>query len=90
MIGWGSSAVLLATIASQILKQWRERSAEGVSRWLFIGQVGASAGFVAYSWLVGNAVFVFTNSLILLSALVGAVLVLRQKRAAARGDHHQE
>lgn len=84
VIGWASSAVLLATIGSQILKQWREGSAQGVSRWLFAGQVVASAGFVVYSWMVRNWVFVFTNALILLSALVGAILVWRQKRARAR------
>lgn len=78
-IGWASSAILLATIASQILKQWREGNAQGVSRWLFVGQVAASAGFVVYSWMVRNWVFVFTNSLILLSALVGAALVWKQK-----------
>ena len=72
IIGWVSSVVLLVTIGSQIYRQWREKSAQGVSRWLFIGQVVASAGFVVYSWLIGNRVFVVTNSLIMLGAVCAA------------------
>lgn len=78
-IGWASSALLLSTLVAQIAKQWREGS-RGVSRWLFVGQSAASVGFVVYSWLVRNWVFVVTNALILVSALVGAAVVLVQKR----------
>jgi MtN3 and saliva related transmembrane protein len=83
-IGWASSLVLLLTIGSQVHKQWRDRTAKGVSRWLFAGQVGASAGFVVYSWMVDNAVFVFTNTLILLSALVGMWVTMRNRRQCQR------
>lgn len=79
-LGWGSSLVLLATIYTQIHKQWRERTGKGVSTWLFIGQSIASLGFTAYSALVGNWVFIVTNGLLALSALVGLVLTLRFKR----------
>jgi MtN3 and saliva related transmembrane protein len=85
-IGWASSVVLLLTIGSQVYKQWRERTAKGVSRWLFIGQVCASAGFVAYSWMVGNAVFIFTNSLILLSALLGMWITMQNRHRADGAD----
>ena len=85
MIGWASSMILLATIAKQIYKQWHEESSEGVSKWLFIGQTAASAGFTVYSWLVENWVFVVTNSLLLLSALVGLGIVLHHRR---RGERH--
>jgi len=80
-IGWLSSAILLATLARQIVKQHRE-GAQGVSHWLFVGQTLASAGFVTYSVLVGNLVFIVTNSLILLTAVIGYVL---QHRRARRG-----
>jgi MtN3 and saliva related transmembrane protein len=70
-IGWTASAILLATLVRQIVVQWRERSTEGVSSWLFAGQVAASVGFVAYSLLVRNGVFIFTNSAILLTAAAG-------------------
>ena len=80
IIGWLSSCVLLLTIVTQIRKQWRERSASGVSSWLFIGQIAASIGFTVYSWLVHNWVFVVTNALLLLSAIVGAVMTARFKK----------
>ncbi|HXG68756.1 MAG TPA: hypothetical protein VNO70_26905, partial [Blastocatellia bacterium] len=57
-IGWTSSIILLLTVGRQVYKQWQERSSEGVSKWLFIGQITASAGFLVYSWLLDNWVFV--------------------------------
>jgi MtN3 and saliva related transmembrane protein len=83
-LGWLSSAILLATLFRQVLKQWRERRIEGVSRWLFIGQTTASAGFTAYSLLVRNWVFVVTNALILVSAISG-LLINRHLRRDAEG-----
>ena len=71
ILGWASSIILLFTFGTQILKQWRCRSAEGVSGWLFIGQAAASTGFTLYSALIGNWVFTATNALLLISALVG-------------------
>lgn len=81
-IGWLSSAILLATLGRQVVKQWREGSSEGVSRWLFVGQVAASTGFVIYSALVANWVFVVTNALILVDALAGLLIVRRHRRRA--------
>lgn len=83
LLGWLSSAILLVTLFAQVRKQWREGRSEGVSRWLFVGQTAASVGFTLYSWLVGNWVFVVTNALILLNALCGEWLVLRQRRRPA-------
>jgi MtN3 and saliva related transmembrane protein len=79
-IGWGSSAVLLATLIRQVWRQWKERSTQGVSRWLFIGQLVASTGFLVYSVLVDNWVFVFTNAALLVTAIVGQVIYLRNTR----------
>ncbi|WP_242339947.1 MULTISPECIES: hypothetical protein [Anaeromyxobacter] len=89
LLGWLSSLVLVATLAKQVHKQWKEGSSEGVSRWLFVGQIAASTGFTLYSALVGNPVFVATNAVLLASAVVGLVIVLRHRRrdrrARARG-----
>jgi MtN3 and saliva related transmembrane protein len=88
MLGWFSSFVLVLTIGKQVYKQWQEGSSEGVSKWLFVGQLTASAGFTAYSLLVRNWVFVVTNSLMLLNGLLGLFIVLhhrRKKRAEAEG-----
>lgn len=84
LIGWAASAILIATLARQVYTQWRERSVEGVSRWLFIGQLAASVGFTTYSWLVGNSVFVFTNSVLLLTAVIGQLIYRRNRRLAER------
>lgn len=82
MVGWAASAVLLLTLGRQVYVQWRECSTAGVSSWLFIGQLTASVGFIIYSWLVGNAVFVFTNCMIALTAITGQVIYRRNRRGA--------
>jgi MtN3 and saliva related transmembrane protein len=84
IIGWISSVILFLTISKQIHKQWQEGSSEGVSQWLFIGQMTASLGFTIYSWLLRNWVFVITNALMLVSALVGCGLVLYQRHKTNR------
>lgn len=83
-VGWAASAVLLATLARQTWRQWQDPDPRGVSHWLFIGQIAASSGFVAYSWLVGNWVFIVTNALILATAIVGQLVDLRSRRLAER------
>ena len=82
IIGWASSIVLLVTIANQILKQWKEQSSEGVSKWLFIGQSTASFGFTVYSLLVRNWVFVVTNALLLVAGITGFLITLHYRRRA--------
>lgn len=89
-IGWASSAVLLATLARQVFRQWRERSVAGVSHWLFIGQLTASSGFLIYSWMLGNWVFVVTNAALLLTALVGQIIYKRNVRGEARRTTEQQ
>ena len=79
-IGWISSAILVLTIGKQVYKQWHEDSSEGVSKWLFVGQISASLGFTIYSWLVKNWVFVVTNSLMLLNGILGLLIVLHHRR----------
>lgn len=86
-IGWFSTAVLLLTIGRQVWTQWRTRSSQGVSKWLFIGQLVASSGFVVYSFLVGNWVFVVSNVMMLIIALVGQALYLQNKRRARRSGN---
>jgi uncharacterized protein with PQ loop repeat len=85
LVGWLSSAILLLTLSRQVAKQWREGTSEGVSRWLFVGQTAASAGFTAYSLLVRNWVFVVTNTLILANAIAGALIVRRQRGRGPAG-----
>ncbi|MGK3968981.1 hypothetical protein WMF38_36700 [Sorangium sp. So ce118] len=86
-IGWISSGILVLTVGKQVYKQWKTKTSEGVSKWLFVGQLAASIGFVVYSWLVANWVFVATNSLMVANALAGALIVYLQRR---RGAHRPE
>jgi uncharacterized protein with PQ loop repeat len=80
LIGWSAAAILLATIGRQVFSEWRDRSTRGLSKWLFIGQLAASTGFVAYSWLLSNWVFVTTNLLMLATAGTGQWIYLRNRR----------
>jgi uncharacterized protein with PQ loop repeat len=81
-IGWASSLLLVLTIAKQIHKQWQSGTSEGVSKYLFLGQLAASAGFTIYSVLIHSWVFVVTNSLMVLNALIGFGITMHQKRRA--------
>jgi len=80
IIGWVSSAILFLTVSRQIYKQWQEGTSEGVSIWLFLGQIAASTGFAIYSWLVWNPVFIFTNVLMILNGIVGFIISLYLKK----------
>ena len=85
VLGWFSSCVLVLTIAKQVYKQWQEGSSEGVSKWLFVGQIAASLGFTVYSWLVSNWVFVVTNAVMLCNGLAGLLIVLHHRRRERAG-----
>ncbi|MBO9741500.1 hypothetical protein IA54_010070 [Xanthomonas phaseoli pv. syngonii LMG 9055] len=84
VVGWLASIILIATLIRQIYKQWRSDAAQGVSRWLFLGQISASVLFILYSYLVGNAVFIVSNVLILLTALTGYALQRIKRRKLER------
>jgi uncharacterized protein with PQ loop repeat len=80
IIGWASSCLLLATLIKQVYKQWHEGTSEGVSKWLFIGQLLVSVGFTIYSIGTRNAVFIVTNSALAVNAAVGIWIWFRTTR----------
>jgi uncharacterized protein with PQ loop repeat len=80
LVGWSAAGILLLTIGRQVFTEWRDRSTRGVSSWLFIGQLAASTGFVVYSWLLGNWIFMTTNLLMLATAGTGQWIYLRNRR----------
>ncbi len=89
LIGWGSSLILLATLLRQVYTQWQTRTSAGVSRWLFVGQLAASSGYVIYSALLHNWVYLSSNIAILLTAVGGEVLYLYNRNRApspSRGE----
>jgi MtN3 and saliva related transmembrane protein len=79
IIGWLSSLLLFLTLSQQVRKQWKERSTAGISRWLFVGQLAASLGFTIYSLLKREWVFVTTNGTMVVNALVGSVVLHRNR-----------
>ena len=79
MVGWAAAAILLATVGRQVYSQWRSKTTKGLSKWLFVGQIAASVGFVVYSWIVANWVFVVTNVFMLLTAVVGQIIFLKNR-----------
>lgn len=84
LIGWISTTILVLTVGRQAWTQWKQGSTAGLSHWAFIGQLAASAGFVVYSYLLGNRVFVVSNIFLLIIAAVGQVLYLRNRRREKR------
>jgi MtN3 and saliva related transmembrane protein len=82
-VGWLASAVLLMTLFRQVWVQWSSGSTAGVSSWLFIGQLSASAGFALYSWLLQNGVFLATNLALCATAIAGQLIYRRNRRLAA-------
>ncbi len=84
LVGYASSTVLITTIAVQIHRQWRVRSNEGVSPWLFVGQCLASTGFLVYSVLLDSVPFIITNAALSAAALVGLFVYFWTKRVSER------
>ena len=71
LFGWAASAVLVATIGSQVYKQWHDETSKGVSLWLFAGQIVANALFLTYAAFTGDVIFMVANGLLLVTSLVG-------------------
>ena len=82
LVGWSGALTLLLTLGRQVYTQWRDGQAQGVSRWLFVGQLTASTAFLVYSWLLQNWVFVATNALLLVTAAVGEWIYLCNRKRA--------
>ncbi len=80
IIGWASSLILLATLIKQVYKQWAEGTGEGISKWLFVGQLAASIGFTVYSYLVSSWVFMVTNGLLTINNIIGIGLYFYFKK----------
>jgi MtN3 and saliva related transmembrane protein len=80
VIGWVSTAVLLATICRQVYSQWKSKATAGVSRWLFVGQISASIGFAWYSYQLHNWIFLFSNSAMLVTAVAGETIFVSNRR----------
>jgi MtN3 and saliva related transmembrane protein len=85
LIGWLSSLILLLTIGRQVYTQWKTRATAGVSKWLFIGQLAASTGYTAYSYLLHNWVFLVSNIALLITAVAGEIIYSHNRARSASG-----
>jgi uncharacterized protein with PQ loop repeat len=85
-IGWGSAFILVLTISKQVYDQWRDGKSEGVSPWLFVGEIASATGFAVYSWIVQNTVYIVANALTLVASVLGLVILLRNRRNARQAD----
>jgi MtN3 and saliva related transmembrane protein len=83
LIGWASSIVLVLTIGRQVYTQWRTHATAGVSKWLFVGQLTASTGFTIYSVMLHNWVYTASNAVLLVTAVLGEAIYLRNRRGQA-------
>jgi uncharacterized protein with PQ loop repeat len=89
-LGWISSLILVLTIAKQVYGQWQKGTSEGVSKWLFFGQIAASVGFLIYSIFIVNWVFIITNSIMILNSLAGIGILFYHRRKESRNPQTQE
>jgi hypothetical protein len=80
--GWLAAVILTVTISKQVIDQARADSADGVSLWLYGGQLAANVGFIVHSVRTGATVFLVANSVLLLAAAAGLAITLRQRRRA--------
>lgn len=84
LLGWLSSFILLLTLIRQVYVQWKSESSAGISKWLFVGQLAASTGYSIYSFLLHNWVYVCSNLAILITAVMGEGIYLRNRWIAKR------
>jgi MtN3 and saliva related transmembrane protein len=78
-IGWAAAVILLITLFSQVKKNWEEKKLKGVNPFLYYGEAVASLLFAIYSFSINSWVFAVTNTLGLLSALIGIYLLHRYR-----------
>ena len=78
-VGWAAAVILVITLFAQVKKNWEEKKLKGVNPLLYYGQAVASLCFALYSFSINSWVFVVTNVLGFLSALVGIYLVHRYR-----------
>jgi MtN3 and saliva related transmembrane protein len=70
-VGVVSAVVLLVTIVAQVVRQVRTAPGQGVSPYLFGGQLFASLGFTTYSVMLRDPIFIATNATLAVAALIG-------------------
>ncbi len=83
LVGWLSGTILVPSLFRQTYTQWKTGTSKGVSQWLYWGSLTSSTGFVFYSLVLGNRVFIVTNSLLVLDNILGLIILYRHRRREA-------
>jgi hypothetical protein len=85
-IGWGSAIVLLPTFGVQVYKQWRNRRepAPASSLWFFALALVGTGGQAVYSWLVGNAVYLALNAVLVVTNGLGLAIDIHRWRRGSK------
>ena len=84
LIGWGSAAILVPAFATQTWRQWQDRhkpSHSASTLWFFILVLVGTAGQVAYSWMLGNWVYLALNSILVVNNATGLLIAIIRRRA---------
>ena len=73
LIGWGSAAILVPAFATQTFRQWqdRDRPVKASSLWFFTLVLIGTFGQFAYSWMVGNWVYLALNGVLVANNVAG-------------------
>jgi MtN3 and saliva related transmembrane protein len=81
IIGWGSAVVLLPTFGLQAYKQWqgRHEHAPASTLWFFILALVGVTGQVAYSWMLGNWVYLVLNACLVVTNALGLALAVHRR-----------
>ena len=85
-VGWFGAFALVVTIGAQVLKQFRSGTSEGVSAWLFVGQILGAGSFLAYAISVGDRVFIAAQATLLMLSIAGMWIFVLHRRRAGRGS----
>lgn len=82
LVGWGSAAILVPAFAVQTYRQWTERHKPGGGSaiWFFALVLVGTGGQVAYSWMVGNWVYLVLNLVLVVNNLIGLGIAVHRAR----------
>lgn len=77
ILGYSAGAVTTLTFLPQVIKTWKEKSAEDVSLWMFIIAATNEVMWIGYGVLRDDWVIILTNAIVLVMSLTMISLKLR-------------
>lgn len=80
ILGYSAGAVTALTFLPQVIKTWKEKSAEDVSLWMFIIAATNEVMWIGYGILKNDWVIISTNTVVLVFSLTMIYLKLRYNK----------